>query len=157
MCRLPPSPPGAYRTAPCRAVPKVARSSLSLRFVGTETPDAQRGGRRGTQSVCPSDSHHTGDPIAFIPGEAASLATESLCNLSRQRRLLPTHDNKGSSSPGCHGSQRLFLGVWRNPTGRAYAVVYFCISVSFAGMKAAKPLVPLFVVVLACTQVSLLQ
>lgn len=41
-------------------------------------------------------------------------------------------------APGCHGSQRLFLGVWHNPTGRAYAVVYFCISVSFGGMRAAK-------------------
>lgn len=43
-----------------------------------------------------------------------------------------------SSSPGCHGSQRLLLGVWHNPTGRTYAVVYFCVSVGFGRMKAAK-------------------
>lgn len=58
-------------STPCR----VENVPLSALFE-TETPDAQRGGRQGAQSVRPSHffffCYHTGDRIPFISGAAAS-------------------------------------------------------------------------------------
>lgn len=56
---------------------RLAWPSPQPALIGTETPDAQRGGRRGAQSVSPSHCHNTGDPIPFIPGRKRQVEHSS--------------------------------------------------------------------------------
>lgn len=82
------------------SIPRRSESGFAFALsalVGTETPDAQRGGRQGERSVCPSDFHLTRNRLPSIAGEAPSwiTVTVSPCNLSRQRHLFSPRDNEG--------------------------------------------------------------